>query len=224
MGSHSAKSRQEPGGVWTVICPGKQHFANLLDSSRPARGLLHAEAVDAAVIQSSTPAWIQALAWPRDSYEEPQPSSRPRSDGLPSGLNSLLERGVKRCSSGRPFLCRAIADLRCCFGNHLREPSCKLSQASRGISGHGFRRSSASNRVCELDLIVSCFRLTSEGFVGSNPTAPTMFLQLDGLFETLIGGPGNHSREPPVHAPGRGKGAQRTGPGETRRPRGRAAH
>ena len=38
--------------------------------------------------------------------------------------------------------------------------------------------------------------LTSEGFVGSNPTAPTKFLQLDGLFETLIGDPvtiaGNH--------------------------------
>ena len=45
MGSHSAKSRQESGGVWTVICPGKQHFANLLDSSRPARGLLHTEEV-----------------------------------------------------------------------------------------------------------------------------------------------------------------------------------
>jgi hypothetical protein len=45
MGSHSAKSRQESGGVWTVICPGKQHFANLLDSSRPARGLLHTEEI-----------------------------------------------------------------------------------------------------------------------------------------------------------------------------------
>ena len=45
MGSHPAKSRQESGGVWTVICPGKQHFANLLDSSRPARGLLHTEEV-----------------------------------------------------------------------------------------------------------------------------------------------------------------------------------
>jgi hypothetical protein len=30
-------------------------------------------------------------------------------------------------------------------------------------------------------------------------------MQLDGLFETLIGGPGNHSREPPVHAAGRGR-------------------
>jgi hypothetical protein len=45
MGSHLAKGRQESGGVWTVICPGKQHFANLLDSSRPARGLLHTEEV-----------------------------------------------------------------------------------------------------------------------------------------------------------------------------------
>jgi hypothetical protein len=34
-------------------------------------------------------------------------------------------------------------DLGRCSGNHLREPPCRLSQASRGISGHGFRRSSA---------------------------------------------------------------------------------
>jgi hypothetical protein len=30
-------------------------------------------------------------------------------------------------------------------------------------------------------------------------------LQLDGLFETLIGDPGNHSREPPVHLPDGGR-------------------
>jgi len=34
-------------------------------------------------------------------------------------------------------------DLGRCSGNHLREPPCRLSQALRGISGHGFRRSSA---------------------------------------------------------------------------------
>jgi hypothetical protein len=84
------------------------------------------------------------------------------SNSLPPGSNSLPERGVKRCGGGRPFLCRAIADLRCCSGNHLREPPCRLSQASRGISGRGFRRSSAWNRLCELDFIVDCFRLTSE--------------------------------------------------------------
>src|ERR1035441_10072444 len=39
------------------------------------------------------------------------------------------------------------------------------------------------------------------GVTGSKPVAPTKFLQLDGLFETLIGDPGNHSREPPVRAP-----------------------
>ena len=42
------------------------------------------------------------------------------------------------------------------------------------------------------------------GVTGSNPVAPTKFWQLDGLFETLIGDPGERSREPPVHAPGRG--------------------
>jgi hypothetical protein len=54
MGSHSAKSRQESGGVWTVICPGKQHFANLLDSSRPARGLIHTEEVTGSIPVSPT--------------------------------------------------------------------------------------------------------------------------------------------------------------------------
>jgi hypothetical protein len=54
MGNHSAKSRQESGGVWTVICPGKQHFANLLDSSRPARGLIHTEEVTGSIPVSPT--------------------------------------------------------------------------------------------------------------------------------------------------------------------------
>jgi hypothetical protein len=54
LGSHSAKSRQESGGVWTVICPGKQHFANLLDSYRPARGLLQTEEVTGSIPVSPT--------------------------------------------------------------------------------------------------------------------------------------------------------------------------
>jgi hypothetical protein len=54
MGSHPAKSSQEPGEVWAVICPGKQHFANLLDSSRPARGLLHTEEITGSIPVSPT--------------------------------------------------------------------------------------------------------------------------------------------------------------------------
>jgi hypothetical protein len=57
LGSHSAKGRQESGGVWTVICPARQHFANLLDSSRPARGLLHTEEVTCPM-----PVW--PTSWP----------------------------------------------------------------------------------------------------------------------------------------------------------------
>jgi len=57
LGSHSAKSRQESGGVWTVTCPGKQHFANLLDTSRPARGLLHTEEVTGSI-----PVWPTQLS------------------------------------------------------------------------------------------------------------------------------------------------------------------
>ncbi len=52
--SHPAKSRQESGGVRTVICPGKQHFANLLDSSRPGRGLPHTEEVTGSIPVSPT--------------------------------------------------------------------------------------------------------------------------------------------------------------------------
>jgi len=40
-GAIRRRAARSLGGVWTVICPGRQHFANLLDSSRPARGLLH---------------------------------------------------------------------------------------------------------------------------------------------------------------------------------------
>jgi hypothetical protein len=61
MGSHSAKGRRESGGVWTVICPGKQHFANPLDLSRPARGLLHTEAVDGQAMCSEQPALDASL-------------------------------------------------------------------------------------------------------------------------------------------------------------------
>jgi hypothetical protein len=80
-----------------------------------------------------------------------------------AGPTRSPSEGSTDAGGGRSFRCRGYRDLRCCSGNHLREPPCKLSQASRGISGHGFRRSSAWNRVCELDLIVSWFRLTSEG-------------------------------------------------------------
>jgi len=66
MGSHPAKSRQESGGVWTVICPGKQHFANLLDSSRPARGLIHTEEVTGSIPVSPTQlsGQLRSCDWP----------------------------------------------------------------------------------------------------------------------------------------------------------------
>ena len=61
MGSHPAKSRQGSGGVWTVICPRKQHFWNRLDSSRPARGLLHTEEVTGSIPVSSTFPQVKAM-------------------------------------------------------------------------------------------------------------------------------------------------------------------
>ena len=48
---------EEPPGVWGSLdghLPWKQHFANLLDSSRPARGLLHTEEVTGSIPVSPT--------------------------------------------------------------------------------------------------------------------------------------------------------------------------
>jgi hypothetical protein len=75
-------------------------------------------------------------------------------------------------------------DLGRCSGNHLREPPCRLSQASRGISVHGFRRSSAWNRLCELDLFVGSFRLTSEGFRRFESYCAHNFRTLDTAFRS----------------------------------------
>ncbi len=107
-------------------------------------------------------------------------------------------------------------------GNHLREPPCTLSQAPQDTSRHGSRRSTSMSRHCELGRFPACFRLTSEGFVGSKPTAPTKSSQLNGLFKNTDRRPGNRGREPPVHAFIRGKGAQRPRP-HPLRPPGRAA-
>ena len=67
------------------------------------------------------------------------------------------------------------------------------------------------SRPGELGVFLAVFRLTSEGFVGSNPTAPTKFAQLDNLFGTLIGElgtiTGNHRRM----FPGVGQGPQGRG-------------
>jgi hypothetical protein len=103
MGSHSAKSRQESGGVWTVICPGKQHFVNLLDSSRPVRGLLHTEEVTGSIPVSPTdvrPA--QRLHGQLSSYA---PDAGCRRIGRNLGDRHLARRlgpcpwsrGVRRC-------------------------------------------------------------------------------------------------------------------------------
>ena len=56
----------ESGGVWTVVCPGKQHFANRLDSSRPALGLLHTEEVTGSIPVSPTQltGQLRSCNWP----------------------------------------------------------------------------------------------------------------------------------------------------------------
>jgi hypothetical protein len=91
----------------------------------------------------------------------------------------------------------------------LREPLAGTTvQTSPGTPGHlpaWFWQYKSMNRFGRLSVILNLLRLTSEGFVGSNPTASIKFLQLGGLFETANRSSDNRSREPPVHAPGRGR-------------------
>src|SRR6516165_2740197 len=74
----------------------------------------------------------------------------------PPGPNSLLKRGVSRL---------------------LREPPAGTTvQTLPGTPGHlqtWFPQVKCVNRLSELGLFLAVFRLTSEGFVGSSPTAPT---------------------------------------------------
>ncbi len=62
---------------------------------------------------------------------------------LPPRPNSLFKRGVITDAVARFSYVELSRDCRCCSGNHLREPPCILSQASQGISRHGFRSSNA---------------------------------------------------------------------------------
>jgi hypothetical protein len=60
---------EEPPGVWGSLdghLPWKQHFANLLDSSRPARGLLHTEEVTGSIPVSPTQlsGQLRSCNWP----------------------------------------------------------------------------------------------------------------------------------------------------------------
>jgi hypothetical protein len=66
-------------------------------------------------------------------------------------------------------------DFRCGSGNHLREPPCKTIPGTLGHIRAWFSQFRCVNRPGKLGVILISFRLTSEGFVGSNPTAPTIF-------------------------------------------------
>jgi len=107
-----------------------------------------------------------------------------------------------------PFLCRAIAissaapgttcgNHRANYPRHLRAPSGMVF----AVQMHEPTRKAGRNpeRVPPY----------KRGGAGSNPAAPTKFLQLDGLFETLIGGQvttaGNHRC---ILLPGMGKASR----------------
>src|SRR5215469_9582577 len=77
---------------------------------------------------------------------------------MPPGPNSLLKRRVSRL---------------------LREPLAGTTvQIAPGIPGHlraWFSQFRCMGRPGKLGVFLAVFRLTSEGFVGSSPTAPTFF-------------------------------------------------
>ena len=105
MGSHPAKSRQESGGVWTVICPGKQHFANLLDSPSRSRPTSH---------RGGQPILTRATPWRQVEYA--LVGRRPTGERYVSqGLNPQVTNAgdIESCLSdiraGRPSRGVAVA-------------------------------------------------------------------------------------------------------------------
>ena len=82
----------------------------------------------------------------------------------------------------------------------LREPLAGTTvQTCPGIPGHlraWFSQVKRMKPALRAGLYCGLVSPYKRGVTGSNPVAPTKYLQLDGLFETLIGGPvttaGNH--------------------------------
>ena len=109
---------------------------------------------------------------------------------------------------GRSFLCRAVAR----SPMLLREPLAGTTvHTFPDTSGHFpalFPQPSCMSRLARAGARSVPISPYKRGGAGSNPAAPTRFLQLDDLFETLIGNPvttaGNHR----CMLPGRGKRAQ----------------
>jgi hypothetical protein len=109
--------------------------------------LVHTEVVDGQLFRATGARYqsVSRLLYGRRGMAMRSPShpAGRGSDGLPSGPNSLFERGVTtEADGGRSSYAELSVILRCCSGNHLREPPCTLSQAPQDTSSHGFRRSS----------------------------------------------------------------------------------
>ena len=132
------------------------------------------------------------------------------SDSLPPGPNSLLSEGSTSTWWRALLPMPGCRDFRCWAGNHLRNHRANYPRHPGASSGMVFavQMHEPTRKAGRNPYPVSPYK---RGVTGSNPVAPTKFLQLDGLFETLIGGPvttaGNHR----CMLPDGGKGAQ--GPG-----------
>jgi hypothetical protein len=106
--------------------------------------------------------------------------------GRPGQPNSLLERGVSnRRGGGRSFLCRAIVISGAAPGTTCGNHRANYPRHLRASSGMVFAvqmHEQTRKAGCNPYLIPPYKR----GVTGSNPVAPTKFVQLDGIIETLI--------------------------------------
>ncbi len=134
-------------------------------------------------------------------HHDPRRAFRPTAmTGVPArqppGPNSLHRRGVSnRRGGGRSFLCRAIVISGAAPGTTCGNHRANYPRHLRASSGMIFavQMHEPTRKAGRNPYLIPPYK---RGVTGSNPVAPTEFLQLGGLFETLIGDPvttgGNH--------------------------------
>ena len=155
------------------------------------RGLTHPHSKRAAPIA------IRAEPFQADRYDgSPGHPAGATAVALPPGPNSLFKRGVNvDAVAGAPFPCRAVVISGAAPGTTCGNHRANYPRHHRTPSGMVFavQMHEPVRKAGRNPYLIPPYK---RGAGGSNPPAPTKFLQLDGLFETLIGNPvttaGNH--------------------------------